>query len=111
MSTENNLSSRLKELRKQKNLTQNALGEALDLSRELLSNYEQGRREPDFATLIQLANFFGVSVDYLIGHSDILVDNIELNDMENEMVRVFRTLSVEQQEIVIEQARVFLKFK
>jgi len=47
------------------------IAERLNLSRGLLSNYEQGRRAPDYETLILIANFFEVSIDYLLGVTDI----------------------------------------
>lgn len=68
MSTKKSLLAiRLAELRKERNLTQYSLAEELGCSRGLLSNYEQGTREPDSEMLIRLATFFDVSVDYLLG--------------------------------------------
>lgn len=61
---------RLAELRKQKNMSQYELAEKLNFSRGKLANYEQGTREPDYETLKFLANFFDVSIDYLLGNSD-----------------------------------------
>jgi len=66
-------SERLAKLRKSKKLSQYELAERLNYSRGQLSNYEQGSREPDYSTLCKIANFFGVSVDYLIGHSDEII--------------------------------------
>lgn len=59
--------NRLKELRKQKGLTLVELGEEVNLANNTLSQYERGIREPNISTLIKLADFFSVSVDYLIG--------------------------------------------
>lgn len=61
---------RLKELREEKGLTQEELALMLGLKRQSISNYENGGRQPDYNTLIKIADFFGVTVDYLIGHSD-----------------------------------------
>jgi len=61
---------RLAELRTQKGLSQYELARALGFSRGQIANYEQGKREPDFATLITLANFFQVSLDYLLGRTE-----------------------------------------
>ncbi|WP_341320862.1 helix-turn-helix transcriptional regulator [Solibacillus sp. FSL H8-0523] len=60
-------SERLKNLRKAKKLSQYELADRLGFSRGKLANYEQGTREPDFATLEIIANFFDVSTDYLLG--------------------------------------------
>jgi transcriptional regulator with XRE-family HTH domain len=51
-------------------LSQYELAQALGFSRGQIANYEQGKREPDFATLITLANFFQVSLDYLLGRTE-----------------------------------------
>lgn len=63
---------RLAELRNQKELSQYELADRLNLSRTQLANYEQGKREPDFETLVLLADFFEVSLDYLLGRTDQL---------------------------------------
>ena len=67
----NSLSERLKELRTKQNISQYTLAENLNLSRGLLSNYEQGRREPDYDTLLLIANYFDVSVDYILGVTEV----------------------------------------
>lgn len=58
---------RLVELRKSKNLSQYSLAEKLGFTRGQIANYEQGTREPDYTTLIEIADFFAVSTDYLLG--------------------------------------------
>lgn len=70
---------RLKKLREAKGLNQQGLAMALGLSQSTISFYETGERKPDLEALIQLADFFGVSIDYLIGRS-----NIKRSQMENE---------------------------
>lgn len=59
---------RLKELRMRKGLTQKGVAEALNIARNTYNQYETGKRAPDIETLCRIANFFGVSVDYLVGH-------------------------------------------
>ena len=63
-------SDRLKELRKQKSLSQKALGEFVGLSERGIQNYELGNNKPTSDILIKLADYFDVSVDYLLGRSD-----------------------------------------
>ena len=58
----------LKELRKKRNLSQLRLAMELGLSQQTIHKYESGKAEPDISTLIALARFFHVSVDYLIGY-------------------------------------------
>lgn len=62
---------RLRRLRTERMLTQAALGEELGLSESTVCLYERGDREPSFNTLCRLADFFGVTTDYLLGRSDI----------------------------------------
>jgi len=61
---------RLRLLRIEKELSQADLAEIIHVTRLTISNYELGRREPDFTTLFLLADFFGVSVDFLLGRSE-----------------------------------------
>ena len=56
----------LKELRKQKNITQIKLAMDLNLSQNSISRYELGEREAGYATLIAFADYFNVSIDYLL---------------------------------------------
>lgn len=60
--------NRLKKLRKANGLTQHQLANELGMIKQTYSNYENEKREPNIATLIKVADYFDVSVDYLIGH-------------------------------------------
>lgn len=66
---------RLKELRKMKKISQVKLALDLNMSQNSISRYETGEREPDFASLIKFADYFNVSVDYLLGRTN----NPEIN--------------------------------
>lgn len=57
---------RLKELRKQRNISQLKLAMDLGLNQNSISRYENGEREADYATLIAFADYFNVSIDYLL---------------------------------------------
>ena len=61
----------LRNLRKSKEMTQNAIALLLNISRATYSAYENGTRTPDPAMLLQIAEFFDVSLDYLLGRTDI----------------------------------------
>ena len=61
---------RLKELRKKRNITQLKLAMDLGLNQNAISRYETGEREADYKTLIALADYFGVSIDYLLERTD-----------------------------------------
>ena len=63
-------SSRLVDLRKSHNLTQRQTAKGIGLSEIGIQNYEGCRRRPTYDALIQIANFFNVSIDYLVGRTD-----------------------------------------
>ena len=56
----------LKKIRKERKLNQLKVALDLNISREALSNYENGKRSPDIEMLLKLSEYFGVSIDYLI---------------------------------------------
>jgi len=56
----------LKLVRKQRKLNQLKVALDLNISREALSHYENGKRSPDIEMLRRLSKYFGVSIDYLI---------------------------------------------
>ena len=62
---------RLKQLRTVWRATQKELGEYLGVSTRAYQYYEQGERYPDFEGLLALADYFQVSIDYLVGRSDV----------------------------------------
>jgi transcriptional regulator with XRE-family HTH domain len=64
------LASRLKQLRLEKELTLEQVAKALSTTKVSISRYENSAREPKSDTLIQLANYFDVSIDYLLGKTD-----------------------------------------
>lgn len=56
----------LKNIRKQRNLNQQKVAMDLNISREALSYYENGKREPSLSLLVAMSNYFNVSINYLI---------------------------------------------
>lgn len=65
-----NFSSIFKSLRIAKGLTQDELSKELKLSRSAIGMYESGAREPDYATLELIADFFVVDINYLLGRTN-----------------------------------------
>ena len=62
--------SRLKELRKLRNVSQVRAGEIAGITSKQIQRYEAGESEPTLSVLLALADFFDVSLDYLVGRTD-----------------------------------------
>ena len=60
----------MKNLRKSRNITQKQLASGIGASERGIQQYELGERKPTYNMLIALADYFDVSLDYLVGHSD-----------------------------------------
>ena len=61
---------RLKELRRERKISQLKLAIDLNMNQNTLSRYENMEREADYETLIRFADYFDVSLDYLLGRTD-----------------------------------------
>ena len=64
------MKNRIKELREDKDMKQSDLAQATGIDQRTISNYETGKTNPDAFALIQLADFFEVSIDYLLYRTD-----------------------------------------
>jgi len=73
------IKERLKELRKEKELTQQDIADLLKVAKTTYSSYEQGLNKPSIDTLLILAKFYNVSTDYLLGVTDIKYNQDELD--------------------------------
>ncbi len=62
---------RLQELRKENHVTQKGMAEFLKIQVRSYQSYEGGDRRPDYEKLVALADYFGVSTDYLLGRTDV----------------------------------------
>ena len=67
---ENKFALRLKELRQDRGIGQIELAKKLEVSKGIISLWENGQREPNMYSLIKLAKFFCVTIDYLVGLED-----------------------------------------
>lgn len=65
------LPKRLKKLRNSKKLSQQTMADFLGISRQGYGKYEDGKSQPDHQTLVKLAEYFNVTVDFLLGRTDI----------------------------------------
>lgn len=62
----------LKLIRKERNLNQLKVAMDLNISREALSHYENGKRQPSLDMLNRMSNYFNVSIDFLINGKDFI---------------------------------------
>lgn len=92
---------RLKELRKERNLLQKEVAKAIGTSQANIGRWESGQNEPSSHYVIALADFFGVSADYLLGREDDFGNvaiNADLSEEEKEILKTYRNLSPKQKE-------------
>lgn len=100
-------SDKLRSLIEEKNMTQKQVANDLNIAPSTMGGYVQGSSEPDFETLKRLAVYFGVSTDYLLN----IQDGKSQSSMEDELLRVFRSIPNEYQQFYIEQGKVFISNK
>lgn len=114
----NNCGDKIAYLREKRGLTQEDLSTKLGISRASLSHYETNRRQPDYETLRNIANFFDISTDYLLGRTndphmemdqDVreFVDSLELAD---EKILERFALSIDGRKLTPEEAMRFIAF-
>lgn len=90
---------RLKELRLNRGLSQQNVADFLGVSQQAYANYESGKREPEYESLVKLSEFFDTTTDYLLGKTDIkkaptdesrdfdaMIDDISASGEDNEGV-------------------------
>ena len=96
---------RLRELRKSKGISLKELGTIIGVAESTMSLYESGKRQPDYETLLKLAEYYGVTVDYLLRGS-------EEEQLPEELVilnRKARNWSPEKRKQLLDMARVMFK--
>lgn len=94
--------SRLKQLRKEADLNQHELAEKLGIQNHQISRYERDAGNPSVEILADMAQFFDVTTDYLLGLSDIPDPRpTDLSPNEREVVAMLRTLDADAQAQVV----------
>lgn len=87
-------------LREEANIRQSELAKNLGLGRTTISNYENNYSSPDLETLIQIADFFHVSTDYLLGLSPVKNAAQYLQEDETKMLKYYRRLNSENKDYI-----------
>lgn len=87
--------NRIKQLRKEKNMTQIRLSIELNVSQETVSAYESGKHFPSIPILLKMSEIFNASCDYILGLSDIkcIQNGGEYGADEIELISLYRVLS------------------
>ena len=101
---------RIKELRLEKNLSQNDIAKILGCNQTAVGKYEREQLEPNINTLIKLANFFQVSVDYLLGIEDDFIKpevQTTLSYREQKLLKAFNLLDNDEKDKIIEDCEYF----
>lgn len=111
-----NLPNRLRELRKANKISQKALGEKIGLSMQSINDIESGRRSTTADKLILIADFFSISLDYLLGRTDIkdMAQNstetpTALTPEEQLLLENYRKLDNVSKGRLIERSEIFLE--
>lgn len=105
-------------LREKRGITQEQLANMVGISRAALSHYEKGRREPDYDTLSKIADFFKVSIDYLVGRTDnpqMVLDNgvgefVDALELSNEEILKRFSLMIDGRKLTEDEAKRFIAF-
>lgn len=92
----------LKQLREDRGITQSELSKALKISPSTVGMWEQGRREPDYEMLSQIADYFNVSTDYLLGRKSTPA---YLSKKQSTLLGTFDMLNVEGQNLIMKLVR------
>lgn len=95
----------LKERRILLKKTQEEVANDLNMQKQTYQNYEYGKREPDFLTLIKLADYYQVSIDYLLGHStQNKLDLTTLTNNQKEIINITMNLNSDNCKILLAYA-------
>ena len=102
--------NKIKELRESHNILQSELARVLKVNQGSISNWENHKSSPNEKNLIDIANFFNVSVDYILGlnfDSDHFNFNPDLNDDEKELLFIYRNISAKDKRAVLSVIRTY----
>ena len=106
---------RIKKLREENSISQTDLANALFISQSSVSEYENGNQQPPLETLVKLADFFDVNIDYLLGRTDV---KIPVNKLKQKLstnsgaitINDFLHLKEDEKEVIGELIKSFNKY-
>lgn len=103
------LPKRLRELRKENKYTQEEMAKKLGVTTSTYGFYEQGRIVPDTLKILELANMFNVTTDYLLGLSEDKKPIEDITERQKKAIRLTDQLTDEQFESILEMVLSFKK--
>lgn len=92
------IKDKLKELRKKNNLTQVEFAKIFNIANGTVGNWESGIRQPDHEMLSKIADFYGVSVDFILERETLESESKQRSEKEELMMQLFRSAPEEMQE-------------
>lgn len=100
---------KLCECRNKRGLSQTAVAKMLNITRQAYNHYETGQRQPTQEVLVKLADIFEVSVDYLLGRTDTVSDDITFDDFTYALHNETQELSEADKQMLLEMAKMLKK--
>lgn len=101
---------RLENLLEERNLSQKQFSTELHIATSTLNGYLRRNREPDFHTLIKIANYFQVSTDYLLGVTNLRCPAATIHEYtpeEGDLIGTYRSLGPQEQSYLVKQAHMY----
>ncbi len=95
----------LKALRNERKISQQQLAEIIMVSQQSVNKYENHDVEPDICTLVKIADFFNVSLDYLVGRTDMkeMAEKEKMSDLSDDevsLIKLYRKLNNIQKDCI-----------
>lgn len=90
----------LRSLRLKKGISQQALGNIIGISQQSVNKYENHDVEPDIRTLIKIADYFGVTIDFLVGREELSENMRDSDNNENKIIDKYRFLTPNEKECI-----------
>ena len=98
----------LRQLRTEKNISSYKLADILHVSRTCVTNYERGIRTPSYELLVDIANIFNVSIDYLLGRTTERRTSDQILE-EYSVIADVRNLDKYQKDFIVDFIKTYLK--
>lgn len=106
-----NIGNKMKEYRENSNQSQSELAKATGIKQQNISRWENNMNIPNIMDCITLANYFGITIDQLVGRSvdetNLTISHNELTKIESDLLSIFRTLTPKDQSRVFGIVRAY----